>query len=237
MRPAKPISCAGIRDGILKIDRLTGAVPDEANAFVLDLHSRLPAVRITDLLQEVDSYIGFTEAFTHLRTGVPCRDHIGLLNVQLAEGLNLGLSKIAEATSSHVYFLLSRLSRWHIESDAINRALATVISAQSELPMARNWGSGVTASSDGQFFPTTRHGEAKNLINAKYGSEPELKAYTHVSDQFGPFATQNIPATVSEAPYILDGLLMNEVGRKIKEPRTIWRTPAPRYRCCREPYY
>ena len=35
-----------------------------------------------------------------------------------------------------------------------------------------------------------------NLINAKYGHEPGLKAYTHVSDQFGPFATQTIPATV-----------------------------------------
>ena len=31
-----------------------------------------------------------------------------------------------------------------------------------------------------------------NLINAKYGHEPGLKAYTHVSDQFGPFATQTI---------------------------------------------
>ena len=56
-----------------------------------------------------------------------------------------------------------------------------------------------------------------NLINAKYGTEPGLKAYTHVSDQFGPFASQTIPATVNEAPYILDGLLMNETGRKIKE--------------------
>ncbi len=195
-----------IENGILKIDRLTGAVPDEADAMVLDLYGRLPAARITDLLQEVDDDIGFTEAFTHLRTGVPCRDRIGLLNVLLAE-----------ATSSHDYLQLSRLSRWHIESDAINRALAVVIAAQSELPMARYWGSGATASSDGQFFPTTRHGEAMNLINAKYGSEPGLKAYTHVSDQFGPFAAQNIPATVNEAPYILDGLLMNEVGRKIKE--------------------
>ena len=44
-----------------------------------------------------------------------------------------------------------------------------------------------------------------------------LAGHTHVSDQFGPFATQNIPATVSEAPYILDGLLMNEAGRKITE--------------------
>ena len=83
--------------------------------------------------------------------------------------------------------------------------------------MAQHWGGGVTASGDGQFFPAARHGEAMNLVNAKYGSEPGLKAYTHVSDQFGPFATQNIPATVNEAPYILDGLLMNEVGHKIKE--------------------
>ena len=45
-----------------------------------------------------------------------------------------------------------------------------------------------------------------NLVNAKYGREPGLKAYTHLSDQFAPFATQTIPATVHEAPYILDGL-------------------------------
>ena len=83
--------------------------------------------------------------------------------------------------------------------------------------MAEMWGVGDTASSDGQFFPTTRQGEAMNLINAKYGNTPGLKAYTHVSDQFAPFATQNIPATVNEAPYILDGLLMNETGKQIKE--------------------
>jgi TnpA family transposase len=56
-----------------------------------------------------------------------------------------------------------------------------------------------------------------NLINAKYGHEPGLKAYTHVSDQYGPFATQVIPATVNEAPYILDGLLMNPTGKRIRE--------------------
>jgi len=83
--------------------------------------------------------------------------------------------------------------------------------------MAQYWGLGKTASSDGQFFPSSRQGVAMNLINAKYGRQPGLKAYTHVSDQYGPFATQTIPATVSEAPYILDGLLMNETGKRIKE--------------------
>ena len=214
---AGAIPGGAIENGILKLDRLTADVPEEADELVLDLYRRLPDVRITDMLLEVDKATGFTDAFTHLRTGAPCKDRIGLLNVILAEGLNLGLSKMAEATNTHDYFQLSRLSRWHIEGDAINRALAMVIKAQSALPMARFWGGGQTASSDGQFFPATRQGEAMNLINAKYGNEPGLKAYTHVSDQFGPFATQNIPATASEAPYILDGLLMNETGHKIKE--------------------
>jgi TnpA family transposase len=206
-----------IENGILKLDRLTADVPAEADELVLDLYRRLPDVRITDMLLAVDKAIGFTDAFTHLRTGAPCKDKIGLLNVLLAEGLNLGLSKMAEATNTHDYFQLSRLSRWHIESEAINRALAMVIKAQSALPMAQFWGDGLTASSDGQFFPASRQGEAMNLINAKYGNDPGLKAYTHVSDQFGPFATQNIPATVSEAPFILDGLLMNETGKNIHE--------------------
>ena len=152
---------------------------------VIDLYGRLPAVRITDLL----------------------------LNVLLAEGLNLGLSKMAEATSSHDYFQLSRLSLWRVESDAINRALAVVIVAQSELPIARCWGSSVTVSSDGQFFSTTRHSQAMNFIDAKYGSEPGLKAYAQVSDQFGPFATQNIPVAVNEAPYTLDGVALTAAGQ------------------------
>lgn len=206
-----------IENGTLKLDRLSADVPAEADQLVLDLYRRLPDVRVTDMLLEVDQVTNFTDTFTHLRTGVPCTDKIGLLNVLLAEGLNLGLSKMAEASNTHEYFQLSRLSRWHIESDAINQALATVIGAQSALPMARFWGAGLTASSDGQFFPTTRQGEAMNLINAKYGNDPGLKAYTHVSDQFSPFATQDIPATVSEAPYILDGLLMNPMGRKVRE--------------------
>lgn len=98
----------------------------------------------------------------------------------------------------------------------MDQALAMVVAAQAKLPMSRFWGMGTSASSDGQFFPSARQGEVMNMVNAKYGSEPGLKAYTHVNDQFAPFASQTIPATVS-APYILDGLLMNEAGRQVGE--------------------
>ena len=208
---------ASVEEGILRTDRIPVDPPAAADELILDLYRRLPEVRITDILLEVDQATGFTDAFSHLCTGAPCTDRIGLLNVLLAEGINLGLVKMAEASNTHEYWELARLSRWHIESDAMNRALAAVVEAQARLPMAQFWGLGLTASSDGQFFATARQGEAMNLVNAKYGNEPGLKAYTHVSDQFAPFATQTIPATVHEAPYILDGLLMNEAGRRVRE--------------------
>ena len=102
----------------------------------------------------------------------------------LAEGINLGLRKMAEATTTHG---------------------------------SASWGTGRTASSDGQFFPAAGRGEALNLVNARYGAEPGVKVYSHVSDRFSPFATQTIPATVHEAPYILDGLLLNETGTRVRE--------------------
>ena len=47
------------------------------------------------------------------------------------------------------------------------RQVARVIEAQAELPMASFWGMGINASSDGQFFPAARQGEAMNLVNAR----------------------------------------------------------------------
>ncbi|MXY79603.1 MAG: Tn3 family transposase, partial [Chloroflexi bacterium] len=214
---AGAIAGASIDEGMLRIERTEAAVPDGAGDLVTDLYQRIPDTRITDILLEVDDATRFTEAFTHLRTGAPCRDRIGLLYVLLAEGINLGLRKMAEATTTHGFWELMRIARWHVEGEAYDRALAVVVEAQAALPMAAFWGPGRTASSDGQFFPAAGRGEALNLVNARYGTEPGVKAYSHVSDRFSPFATQTIPATVHEAPYILDGLLMNETGRRIRE--------------------
>jgi len=99
-----------IEDGRLRVDRLEADVPAEADSLILDLYRRLPEVRITDILMDVDNDTEFTDAFTHLRTGAPCKDRLGLLNVVLAEGLNLGLSKMAGASSTHSFTQLARLS-------------------------------------------------------------------------------------------------------------------------------
>ena len=84
----------------------------------------------------------------------------------------------------------------------------------------RVWGDGGTSSSDGQFFKAGGHGEARADYNAKYGSEPGVKFYTHISDRYAPFHTKVIAANASEAAHILDGLLHHECSLDIREHYT-----------------
>ncbi|WP_407233742.1 Tn3 family transposase [Escherichia coli] len=152
-----------IEDGTLRIDRLTADVPDGAEALILDLYRRMPSVRITDMLLEVDACSPWFHrcVYPSENRGSMSRPDRSAQRPARAEGLNLGLRKMAEATNTHDYWQLSRLARWHVESEAMNQALAIVVAAQGKLPMSRVWGMGTSASSDGQFFPTARHGESQ----------------------------------------------------------------------------
>src|SRR5208282_2354220 len=87
-------------------------------------------------------------------------------------------------------------------------------------PFTKIWGDGDTSSSDGQFFRAGGHGEARADYNGKYGSEPGVKFYTHVSDRYAPFHIQVIAANASEAAHILDGLLHHECLLAIREHYT-----------------
>ena len=204
------------KDG-LHLKKLDRDVPEDAADIVMALYRRMPVIRITDLLRNVESATGFADAFTELRTGAPPRDKLALLTVLLADGLNMGLKPMTRACPGFSFWALSRVATWHVRQETYDRALAMLIEAQSALPMARFWGEGQTSSSDGQFFPSGGQGEAFNLINAKYGSEPEAKLYTHVSDQYAPFHVKKIAATAFEAPYILDGLMSTAAGQRIRK--------------------
>ncbi|MBW8358962.1 MAG: Tn3 family transposase [Weeksellaceae bacterium] len=207
-----------IEKGKIRVNRLDRQLPEGMDTLTLDIYKQMPEVSITDILREVDEDTGFTDSFTHVHTGSPCSDEVALLNVLLAGGINMGLKKMALCSSSHTSFWsLMRISSWYVTSESMTDALAVIIEKHRKLPLSSAWGDGTTSSSDGQFMTTGGTGEAMNLVNAKYGIVPGVKAYTHLSDQYGPFAIKTIPATAHEAPYILDGLTMNNTGKRIKE--------------------
>jgi TnpA family transposase len=167
----------------------------------------LPRIRVTDLLAEVARWTRFPDCFTHLRTGEAAADNRILMAGLLAEGLNLGLTRMAEACSIASLGQLAWTSDWHIRDETYAQGLRCLVNQQQREPFAAKLGGGTTSSSDGQFFQAGGPGRDAGQRNAHYGQKPGFKAYTHLSDRHGPYFTKLIAATASEALHVLDALL------------------------------
>jgi TnpA family transposase len=211
---------AVITEAGLSISPIRRVVSEEAEFLARRLYAMLPRVRITELLAEVHAWTGFAHRFTHLRSGQTAADLAALMSAVLADGTNLGLSRMAESAHGLTHARLLWTAEWHIRDETYAAALAVVVDAIHAQPFTRLWGEGDTSSSDGQFFRAGGQGEGRADTNAQYGRDPGVKFYTHVSDRFAPFHTKVIAATVSEAAYVLDGLLQHESSITIREHAT-----------------
>ena len=129
----------------------------------------------------------------------------------LADGLNLGLTRMAEACSVASLGQLAWTANWHIRDETYALALQRLVDQQQREPLAALFGDGLTSSSDGQFFRAGGFGRNASSLNAHYGDDPGVKFYTHLSDRYAPFHTKVIAATAGEAVHVLDsGLLYHQ---------------------------
>jgi hypothetical protein len=211
---------AAVSESGLKITPLTNTVPEEASVLMRRAYSLLPHIKITDLLLEVDRWTGFSKHFTHLKTGEPAKDHVLLLTAILADGINLGISKMAEACPGTTARKLDWLASLHIRDEAYTKALAELVNYHHGHPFSEHWGEGTTSSSDGQRFRASGRGEQSGQVNLRYGNEPGVLFYTHISDQYTPFYTKVIAANARDATHVLDGLLYHESDLRIEEHYT-----------------
>lgn len=111
---ANELPDAMIGESGLKISPLSSTIPQEAYKLMQQAYKLLPHVKITELLMEVDRWTGFTRHFTHIKSGEEAADKTPLLTAILADGINLGLTKMAESCPGASYAKLSWLQAWHI---------------------------------------------------------------------------------------------------------------------------
>jgi TnpA family transposase len=180
----------------------------------------LPPVRLTDLLEEVDRWTGFTALFGHLHTGRPPADRRALLAALIAEATNLGLTRMARVCAAASRKQLIWTATWHVREETLALALERLVEAQGAAPLAGSFGLGTASSSDGQHFFLGGPGEAAGTVNPHRGREPAVSLYTHISDRYAPFHVKVIAATAGEAAHVLDGLLATAAGRQIRTHHT-----------------
>lgn len=114
---------------------------------------------------------------------------------------------------------LEGIQAWYIRDETYSAALAELVNAQKKRPLAEFWADGSTSSSDGQNFRVGSHGRYAGQVNLKYGQEPGVQIYTHISDQYSPFYTKVI-SRVRDSTHVLDGLLYHETDLEITEHYT-----------------
>jgi TnpA family transposase len=204
----------------LSISPIRSRENEAADAIARRLYAMLPRLRVTELLAEVHGWTSFADRFGHLRTGAPPDDSHALMTALLADATNLGLARMARSSKVFSHSKLLWIAEWHVRDETYQAALACLVDAIHAQPFTKIWGDGDTSSSDGQFFRAGGHGEARADYNAKYGSEPGVKFYTHVSDRYAPFHTKVIAANASEAAHVLDGLMHHESALDIREHYT-----------------
>ncbi len=180
----------------------------------------LPRIKIADLLVDVDVWTAFTQHFVHLRNGDVATDRTLLLTAILADAINLGLDRMADACPGTSQSRLSWIADWHVRDETYSKGLAEIVNHHRQQPFAGHWGEGTTSSSDGQRFRAGGLGEARAEVNARYGNDPGATFYTHVSDQYSPFHIKVINATIRDATHVLDGLLYHESDLRIEEHYT-----------------
>jgi len=206
---------------LTKLDRI------EEPGFVKELRAmiqnQMPRKSLAEILYEVDSLTGYSSYLTRLSSGQPIgqdeqKAGQALYAVLLASACNIPLHKIA-AHPDISQELMETIREDVFRPQTLRAALAALVEFHARLPLALMWGSGTTSSSDGQGFPAAGR-PLGAVFNPKRFRKRGFIIYTHILDTYAPFFTQVIPASVREAPYVLDGLLYHGLSLILREHYT-----------------
>lgn len=196
-------------------------IPERVKELTKLIDERLPRVDLSEILVEVDNWIGFNNCFEHAGGGEPRSQELQLhlYASVLAQGCNLGLTRMAQIADV-TYRQLAWCTNWYMREETLKAAVTKIVDFQYQQPLSQFWGGGVLSSSDGQRFPVSGKVRNATALPRYFGYGKGITFYTWTSDQFSQYGTKVIPATMRDATYVLDEILDNETELPILEHTT-----------------
>ncbi len=187
------------------------------------IETRLPRIRLEDLLVDVDSWCGFTRELGAPGGYAPRAENLypAVLAALVAHGTNLGIATMAQSTKGVTVDTLQHVSRWLLGEDALRAASRVLVDFHHKLTIAETWGDGRRSSSDGQRFGVQRSSLLASFYPRYFGYyDRAITVYTHQADQWSVFGARAISCAAREASYVLDALLENDTLLEIREHHT-----------------
>lgn len=215
---------ATIENGRLKLkrdDKL--ALPPAVTTLQKVIDTRLPTIRIEQLLMEVDQLTQFSRHFTSVQNSRARPQHFyrTLLATLISQATNLGVVSMSASVKDTTVDMLRRVLLDYIREETLTAASAEIVNHHHQLPLSALHGSGTLSSSDAQRFGIRASSLLASYYPRYYGYyEKAIGIYTHVSDQYSVFSTKVISCSPREALYVLDGLLENNTILQIREHTT-----------------
>jgi TnpA family transposase len=215
---------ATIEEGRLKLKRDDKvALPAAVTTLQKVIDTRLPSIRIEQLLMEVDHLTQFSRHFTPLQNSHARPRHFyrTLLATLISQATNLGVVSMSASVKDTTVDMLRHVLHDFVREDTLTAASAEMVNHHHALPLSAVHGSGTLSSSDAQRFGIRASSLLASYYPRYYGYyEKAIGIYTHVSDQYSVFSTKVISCSPREALYVLDGLLENNSILQIREHTT-----------------
>jgi len=173
------------------------------------LDARRFDIQLCDLLLEVNGWVDFAADCRTLagHRGRAAEFDRALLTALIAEGCNIGITKMASLTPSVNPRLVRRVRDHYLYHETLQSLIDKLVKAQHNLPIASWLGDETVSMSDGM-----RVASRVKTMRAAYmpshfaPGERALVFYTHVSHQGPAFAAQVI-GNERDATYVIDSLL------------------------------
>ncbi|MEQ4726229.1 Tn3 family transposase [Nonomuraea sp. B19D2] len=224
LRTAPPEQAGAVRldaEGNLIVAPLSAEdIPPEVKDLHDDLAGMLPFAPIASVLIELDARTGFVDCFTHAggrKLAKSAETKRNILACLIGLGTNLGLVRMSEACGVS-YEMLAWTMEWYIRDETLREANTVIVNHHHGLEMSKMFGGGTMSSSDGQRFPVRGKSTTARTMTI-YGGQV-LSSYTHVSDQWSTFGTQQFVPTTREGQYTLDEFLGNKTDLPLHDHAT-----------------